>query len=135
MSIKLFLPARLKLALHDLANAAKQALSDYLRAVLARHLLGERLFREWQAALAKANADKEGASALEANMSRDKAIKAVQRLIRLYLSKHGYHVEQAGQQWQWRRDGAAVTPADDELMTIPAAAEALIRSSAGTAAA
>ena len=46
-------------------------------------------------------------------MSRDKAIKAVQRLIRLYLSKHGYHVEQSGQQWQWRRDGTAATPAID----------------------
>ena len=55
--LKLFLPARLKLELQDLADAAKQALSDYLRAVLARHLLGERFFREWQAALAKANAE------------------------------------------------------------------------------
>ena len=55
--LKLFLPARLKLELQDLADAAKQPLSDYLRAVLARHLLGERFFREWQAALAKANAE------------------------------------------------------------------------------
>ena len=55
--IKLFLPARLKLELQDLADAAKQPLSDYLRAVLARQLLGERFFREWQAALAKANAE------------------------------------------------------------------------------
>ncbi len=43
--------------------------------------------------------------------------------------------KQAGQQWQWRRDGAAVTPADDELTVIPAAAEALIRASVGTVAA
>ena len=57
VSIKLFLSARLKLELQDLADAAKQPLSDYLRAVLARHLLGERFFREWQAALAKANAE------------------------------------------------------------------------------
>ena len=55
--LKLFLPARLKLELQNLADAAKQPLSDYLRAVLARHLLGERFFREWQAALAKANAE------------------------------------------------------------------------------
>ena len=68
-------------------------------------------------------------------MSRDKAIKAVQQLIRLYLSKHGYHVEQSGQQWQWRRDGAAATPADNELTAILAASEALIRASVGTAAA
>ncbi len=68
-------------------------------------------------------------------MSRDNAIKAVQRLIRLYLSKHGYHVEQSGQQWQWRRDGAAATPADNELTAILAGAEALIRASVGTAAA
>jgi len=55
--LKLFLPARLKLELQDLADAAKQPLSDYLRAVLARQLLGERFFREWQEALAKANAE------------------------------------------------------------------------------
>jgi len=55
--LKLVLPARLKLELQDLADAATQPLSDYLRAVLARHLLGERFFREWQAALAKANAE------------------------------------------------------------------------------
>ena len=57
--LKLFLPARLKLELQDLADAAKQAFSDYLRAVLARHLLGERFFRDWQAALAKAKANAE----------------------------------------------------------------------------
>lgn len=57
--LKLFLPSRLKLELQGLADAAKQALSDYLRAVLARHLFGERFFREWQAALAKANAEAE----------------------------------------------------------------------------
>ena len=68
-------------------------------------------------------------------MPRDKAIKAVQKLIRLYLSNHGCHVEQAGQQWQWRLTGAAVTPADDELTAILAASEALIRASVGTAAA
>ena len=49
--------ARLKLELQDLADAARQPLSDYLRAVLARHLLAERFFREWQATLAKANAE------------------------------------------------------------------------------
>ena len=51
-----FLPARLKLELQDLADAAKQTASDYLRAVLARQPLGERFFREWQVALAKTNA-------------------------------------------------------------------------------
>ncbi len=55
--LKLFLPERLKLELQDLADAARQPLSDYLRAVLARHLLGERFFREWQEALAKANTE------------------------------------------------------------------------------
>lgn len=54
--LKLFLPDRLKRELQGLADAAKQPLSDYLRAILARHLLGERFFREWQAALAIANA-------------------------------------------------------------------------------
>ena len=55
--LKRRMSARLKLELQDLADAARQPLSDYLRAVLARHLLGERFFREWQAALAKANAE------------------------------------------------------------------------------
>ena len=59
--LKLFLPERLKLELQDLANATRQPLSDYLRAVLARHLLGERFFREWQEALAKAKAKAEAA--------------------------------------------------------------------------
>lgn len=55
--LKLFLPERLKLELQNLADDTKQPLSDYLRAVLARHLLGERFFREWQEALARANAE------------------------------------------------------------------------------
>ena len=55
--LKRRMSARLKLELQDLADAARQPLSDYLRAVLARQLLGERFFREWQATLAKTNAE------------------------------------------------------------------------------
>lgn len=55
--LKLFLPVELKAELLELATRAQQRLSDYLRAVLARHLLGERMFRDWQDALASANTE------------------------------------------------------------------------------
>lgn len=55
--LKLFLPGRLKSELQELAKRSKQPLSDYLRAVLARQLLGERFFQDWQEALASANAE------------------------------------------------------------------------------
>lgn len=66
-------------------------------------------------------------------MTRDKALKVVQKLIRLYLATHHYHVEQVGQQWQWRLADAEATPADDELSAILEASEALIRVSGGVA--
>lgn len=53
--IKLFLPTALRLELETLALGAKKPLSDYLRGVLARVLLGERLFQQWQRALAEVN--------------------------------------------------------------------------------
>lgn len=67
-------------------------------------------------------------------MTRDKAIKVVQKLIRLYLAKHGYQVEKADKHWQWRVGEGAAKAADDELGAILAASEALIRSPGGTAA-
>lgn len=53
--IKLWLPTPLKDGLQELAKKNKQGLSDYLRAVLARHLFGERFYAEWQQALAAIN--------------------------------------------------------------------------------
>ena len=53
--VKLFVPAALKSELEELARSREQALSDYLRGVLARELLGERLYQSWQQALAEAN--------------------------------------------------------------------------------
>lgn len=64
--LKLFLPTQLKAELSALATRAQQPLSDYLRAVLARHLLGERVFRDWQDALARANTEARGHEATEA---------------------------------------------------------------------
>lgn len=55
--LKLFLPSRLKRELQDLAKRSGQPLSDYLRGALARQLLGERFFQDWQEALAEANAE------------------------------------------------------------------------------
>lgn len=55
--IKLFLPAPLKIELEALAVGSGKRLSDYLRGVLARVLLGKRLFQAWQQALAQANAE------------------------------------------------------------------------------
>ena len=65
-------------------------------------------------------------------MTRDKAIKAVQQLIRLYLANQGYHVEQIGQQWQWRDGNSAPWVAEDELAAVLAASNALIRASVGS---
>lgn len=53
--IKLFLPTALRLELETLAHGARKPLSDYLRGVLARVLLGERFFQQWQRALAEVN--------------------------------------------------------------------------------
>lgn len=55
--IKLFLPTPLKIELEALAAGAGKKLSDYLRGVLARVLLGERHFQAWQQALAQANTE------------------------------------------------------------------------------
>lgn len=54
--VKLLLPGALKTELEHLAGQAEKQLSDYLRGVLARLLLGERLYQEWQQALAQADA-------------------------------------------------------------------------------
>lgn len=54
--VKLLLPIDLKAELEYLAAQAQKPLSDYLRGVLARVLLGERLYQEWQRALAEADA-------------------------------------------------------------------------------
>lgn len=55
--LKLFLPSRLKRDLQAMADGLRQPLSDYLRAVLTRHLLGEIFFQNWQTELARANSD------------------------------------------------------------------------------
>ena len=55
--IKLFLPTPLKIEIEALAAGAGKKLSDYLRGVLARVLLGERHFQAWQQALAQANTE------------------------------------------------------------------------------
>jgi hypothetical protein len=65
-------------------------------------------------------------------MTRDKAIKVVQQLIRLYLVNQGYHVEHIGQQWQWRDGNSAPKVAEDELAAVLAASNALIRASVGS---
>lgn len=53
--LKLYLPEALRNELVALAEQQAQRVSDYLRGVLARQLLGERLFQEWQQALTQAN--------------------------------------------------------------------------------
>lgn len=50
---KLTLPAQLKQDLETLAAQRGAPLSDYLRGVLARQLLGENHYQRWQAELAK----------------------------------------------------------------------------------
>ena len=52
-NVKLELPEALKQELETLAAQAGQPLSDYLRGVLARDLLGEGFYRRWQEALAR----------------------------------------------------------------------------------
>jgi hypothetical protein len=51
--VKLTLPAALKRDLDALAAQTGQPLSDYLRGVLARQLLGEGHYRRWQGELAR----------------------------------------------------------------------------------
>jgi hypothetical protein len=51
--VKLTLPATLKGELETLAEQSGQSLSDYLRSVLARQLLGEGHYQRWQAELAR----------------------------------------------------------------------------------
>jgi hypothetical protein len=53
-NVKLELPDALKRELESLAAKEGQPLSDYLRGVLARQLLGEGFYRCWQEALAEA---------------------------------------------------------------------------------
>ena len=55
LDVKLFLPTALRLELETLALGARKPLSDHLRGVLARMLLGERFFQQWQSALADVN--------------------------------------------------------------------------------
>ena len=52
-NVKLMLPATLKRDLEALAKQSGQPLSDYLRGVLARQLLGEVHYLHWQAELAR----------------------------------------------------------------------------------
>jgi len=52
-NVKLTLPAALKRELEALAEQSGQPLSDYLRSVLARQLLGEGHYLRWQAELAR----------------------------------------------------------------------------------
>lgn len=53
--VKLWLPKPLKESLQQLADRKDDALSDYLRAVLTRHLFGEQFYAEWQQALSDIN--------------------------------------------------------------------------------
>ena len=53
--VKLWLPSPLKSSLQELAANKDDALSDYLRAVLVRHLFGEHFYAEWQQALSDIN--------------------------------------------------------------------------------
>ena len=52
-NVKLTLPGALKRDLEALAERSGQPLSDYLRSVLARQLLGEGHYQRWQAELAR----------------------------------------------------------------------------------
>jgi len=52
-NVKLALPGTLKRELEALAEQSGQPLSDYLRGVLARQLLGEGHYQRWQAELAR----------------------------------------------------------------------------------
>ena len=52
-NVKLALPEALKRELEALAEQSGQPLSDYLRSMLARQLLGEGHYRRWQAELAR----------------------------------------------------------------------------------
>jgi len=58
-NVKLTLPEALKRELEALAEHSGQPLSDYLRGVLARQLLGEGHYRRWQAALARVRQETE----------------------------------------------------------------------------
>jgi hypothetical protein len=53
-NVKLELPDALKRELESLAAQEGRPLSDYLRGVLARQLLGEGFYRRWQEDLAEA---------------------------------------------------------------------------------
>ena len=53
--VKLWLPKPLKVTLKELADNKGNALSDYLRSVLVRHLFGEQFYAKWQQALADIN--------------------------------------------------------------------------------
>ncbi len=52
-NVKLTLPEALKRELEALAEQSGQPLSDYLRSLLARQLLGEGHYLRWQAELAR----------------------------------------------------------------------------------
>ena len=53
--VKLWLPKPLKVALKELADHKGNALSDYIRSILVRHLFGEQFYAKWQQALADIN--------------------------------------------------------------------------------
>jgi hypothetical protein len=53
IDLKLWLPAKLKLSLADLASAEDLGQSDYIRKILVYRLLGEKFHRAWQAAIGR----------------------------------------------------------------------------------
>ena len=58
-NVKLMLPEALKRELEALAEQTGQPLSDYLRGVLARDLLGEGHYQRWQAELVRVRQETE----------------------------------------------------------------------------
>lgn len=57
LDLKVSLPAQLKDDLEPLARSERMGLSDYVRKVLVRVLLGERLHQQWQQAIGNIPAD------------------------------------------------------------------------------
>ena len=53
--VKLWLPGPLQSTLQVLADSKDEALSDYLRSMLVRHLYGEHFYSDWQGELANIN--------------------------------------------------------------------------------
>ena len=53
--VKLWLPSPLKIVLQELADNKNEPLSNHLRAVLVRHLFGDKFYETWKDALANIN--------------------------------------------------------------------------------